>query len=164
MVVVRGDGANVTPWRLVDEELLDNDYDRYKTGKIDDDLESKLPRLRSFFRQIQLRNDLKNEFKEIGRDYYVHVVTDFNGDESAIGVIVKENDSSHGKYAYLTVHDSILGSSVFWVIGYLLADGRVKRLGGGQTDMLGFENVILAVSITSVFDLVSDAYKESTPR
>lgn len=38
MVAVRGDGANVTPWRLADEELLD-DYKRnllYETGKIDD--------------------------------------------------------------------------------------------------------------------------------
>lgn len=163
-MVVRGDGANATPWRLVDEESLDNDYDRYETGEIDDDLESKLPKLRPFFKQIQLRNDLRNEFKEIGRNYYVHVVTEFNRDESAIGVIVTEDNVPYGKYAYLTAHDSLLGSGVEWVIGYLLADGRVKRLGSGQIAALGFENVILAASITSVFDLVSDfnAYKPVT--
>lgn len=141
-MVVRGDCINATPWRLVDEELLD-DYKRYETGKIDDNLESKLPKLQPFFRQIQLRNDLKNEFKEIGMDYRVCAVTEYDGDESAIGVIVKENDSSQGKYAYLTTNDSLLGSSVDWVIGYLRADGRVKRLGSGQTAALGFENVIL---------------------
>lgn len=144
-------GKDTTPWTLIDEKTVDKSYELYKTGKINISL---APELQSLFRVIQLRDDLKNELNAMGRNYPVHVVNERITD--SIGVLVKEDESQYGKYTYLTIHNSIFGSSIDWVIGYLRKDGRTKTLGSGQTTMTGLEITILTASIIAVFDVITE--------
>ena len=138
---------DITPWTMIDEKTANESYELYKTGKINISL---APELQSLFRVIQLRDDLKNELDR-GRNYPVHVVTERATD--SIGVLVKEDNAPYGKYTYLTIQNSMLGSSIAWTIGYLRKDGRTKTLGSGQTAVTGLEITILAASIIAVFDV-----------
>lgn len=137
-----------TPWTMIDEKTIDKSYELYKTGKINISL---APDLQSLFRVIQLRDDLKNKLNARGRNYPVHVVTERATD--SIGVLVEEDNAPYGKYTYLTIQNSMLGSSIAWTIGYLRKDGRTKTLGSGQTAVTGLEITILTASIIAVFDV-----------
>lgn len=137
-----------TPWAMIDEKTVDKSYELYKTGKINISL---APDLQSLFRVIQFRDDLKNKLNAIRRNYPVHVVNERN--TGSIGVLVKEDDFPYGKYTYLTIQNSVFGSSITWTIGHLRKDGHTKTLGSGQTTMTGLEITILAASIMAVFDI-----------
>lgn len=141
---------------MIDEKTASESYKLYKTGEINISL---APELQSLFRVIQLRDDLKNEFNAMGRNYPVHVVNERATD--SIGVLVKEDESPYGKYTYLTIHNSIFGGSIDWTIGYLRKDGRTKTLGSGQTTMTGLEITILTASIIAVFDVITDSNASS---
>lgn len=140
-----------TPWTMIDEKTVSESYELYKTGKINIAL---APELQSLFRVIQLRDDLKNELNAMGRNYSVHVVNE--RDTGSIGVLVKEDNFPYGKYTYLTIQNSVFGSSIVWTIGHLRKDGRTKILGGGQTTVTGLEITILTASIIAVFDVITE--------